>query len=77
MISPHIQAIANRLTAHQGDPCYWCGTPHDEVEPGPCSCAPSFAMVADALTELEKCSFGEAFQLERLEAQALLETLSH
>jgi len=22
--------------AHQGDPCVFCGTPHDEVEPGPC-----------------------------------------
>jgi hypothetical protein len=22
--------------AHQGDPCIHCGTPHDDVEPGPC-----------------------------------------
>ena len=77
MWSRRIETLAQRLTAHRGDPCYWCGTPHDEVEPGPCPCAPSFAMVADALTELEKCSFGESFQLERLEAQVLLETLSH
>ena len=26
---------------HQGDPCIYCGTPHDEVEPGPCTGAPS------------------------------------
>lgn len=23
-------------TAHKGDPCIYCGTPHDEVEIGPC-----------------------------------------
>ena len=23
-------------TAHFGDPCIYCGTPHDEVAPGPC-----------------------------------------
>lgn len=22
--------------AHQGDPCVRCGTPHDDVQPGPC-----------------------------------------
>lgn len=22
--------------AHKGDPCVYCGTPHDEVEPGDC-----------------------------------------
>lgn len=22
--------------AHSGDPCKYCGTPHDEVAPGPC-----------------------------------------
>lgn len=22
--------------AHQGDPCIHCGTPHDDVDPGPC-----------------------------------------
>lgn len=22
--------------AHRGDPCIYCGTPHDEVEIGPC-----------------------------------------
>jgi len=22
--------------AHQGDPCRFCGTPHDDVQPGPC-----------------------------------------
>ena len=26
---------------HQGDPCIHCGTPHDEVESGPCMGAPS------------------------------------
>jgi hypothetical protein len=34
-------------------------------------------MVADALTELEKASFGEDFQLERLEAEALLTILAN
>jgi hypothetical protein len=68
--------IANRLTAHRGDPCVWCGTPHDEAAPGPCPCAPSAAMVADALVEIERCADGERFRLERLEAQALLEALT-
>lgn len=22
--------------SHKGDPCYQCGTPHDEVKQGPC-----------------------------------------
>ncbi len=25
-----------RETAHYGDPCRYCGTPHDDVAPGPC-----------------------------------------
>ena len=25
---------------HFGDPCIHCGTPHDEVQPGPCTTAP-------------------------------------
>ena len=74
MISP--QAIADRLTAHRGDPCQWCGIPHDEVPVGQCPCAPSNAMVVDALSELERCAFGEPFQLERPEVRALLEALS-
>ena len=27
---------AARLTAHLGDPCVFCGTPHDEIKSGPC-----------------------------------------
>lgn len=23
--------------AHKGDPCEFCGTPHDDVQPGPCA----------------------------------------
>jgi len=30
-------AVASRaLRAHWGDPCRFCGTPHDEVEVGDC-----------------------------------------
>tara|TARA_R100001463_G_scaffold50536_1_gene100863 strand:+ start:286 stop:621 length:336 start_codon:yes stop_codon:yes gene_type:complete len=25
-----------KATAHKGDPCIYCGTPHDDVKPGPC-----------------------------------------
>ena len=25
-----------RKLAHQGDPCVFCGTPHDDVAPGAC-----------------------------------------
>ena len=31
--------------AHRGDPCEFCGTPHADVEPGPC---PHFAKEATA-----------------------------
>ena len=27
---------APKFTAHKGDPCIYCGTPHDEVGVGPC-----------------------------------------
>ena len=36
---------------------------------------PSCAMVADALNEIEKASFGKPFMLEKLEARALFEVL--
>jgi hypothetical protein len=75
MWSQSIKRTAEKLTAHRGDPCVWCGTPHDDIEIGQCRAAPSTAMVADALTALEQASFGEPFQLEKLEAQALLEVL--
>lgn len=28
-------------TTHFGDPCVKCGTPHDEVSPGPCPGRPT------------------------------------
>lgn len=31
-----LQAEIERLRAHYGDPCMYCGTAHDEVAPGPC-----------------------------------------
>lgn len=27
----------NERLAHKGDPCIYCGIPHDKVLPGPCS----------------------------------------
>lgn len=28
--------MSHLRTAHFGDPCIYCGTPHDTVAPGPC-----------------------------------------
>jgi hypothetical protein len=30
------KTINKKYLAHYGDPCKYCGTPHDDVEPGPC-----------------------------------------
>ena len=32
----HNQSIPPGEPHHFGDPCIYCGTPHDNVEPGPC-----------------------------------------
>jgi len=63
------------VTAHIGDPCIFCGCPHDEVEIGPCPARLSEAMYGDAIKELEKCARGHSFHLERLEARAILDEL--
>ncbi len=31
-----LEAKVNQLTAHSGDPCVYCNTPHDDVGIGPC-----------------------------------------
>lgn len=31
-----LQAKIMKLQAHKGDPCHYCGIPHDQVEKGPC-----------------------------------------
>ena len=37
---------------HFGDPCRHCGTPHDEIQPGPCEGDPARA------TPIAYCSLG-------------------
>jgi hypothetical protein len=37
--------VAETKLTHFGDPCIHCGTPHDEVAPGPCPGDPSRAIV--------------------------------
>ncbi len=32
----HNQTIQNEQGHHKGDPCIYCGTPYDDVEPGLC-----------------------------------------
>lgn len=34
--APPDGAAERAARAHHGDPCRYCGTPHDEVAPGPC-----------------------------------------
>ena len=33
-------SIDRAASAHLGDPCIFCGTAHDDVEPGPCPAQP-------------------------------------
>ena len=30
------KTLLAKTYAHMGDPCRYCGTPHDDVKPGPC-----------------------------------------
>ena len=67
--------FVNRETSHRGDPCRFCGQDHDAVSIGRCPGRPSPAMLRYAIDALLACSQGRAFDLERLEAQAILDVL--
>ena len=76
LINPKLNFISVKLTSHRGDPCRGCGTPHDDVQPGPCPSRPSRKLLLDALDALDNAAHGEPFELRELEAQALLDALA-
>lgn len=48
-----------RYDLHEGDPCKHCGTPHDEVKPGPCTPAQSAASAASGVRTSSEATSGD------------------
>lgn len=59
LASPPDGAAERAGQAHRGDPCRYCGTPHDEVAPGPCPARTPAPGEAQAAGDAAKAAYHE------------------